>query len=171
MDINGQVESPSPKGILIESPKYIDTPKNLKGTHRLFVRPSESNSLIEDRHLTGSRTPPIDSSMTLTNEAMRSAWNFEDPGMIRVNSRNVKLPRESIALMTDSMEACKEFRQSMMEMVASRIEQNLTIDWTYLEKLVMCYLELNDKHCYEHVLNAFAGRTLEFYQISGQIRC
>ncbi|KAK1549959.1 hypothetical protein Q3G72_011251 [Acer saccharum] len=62
----------------------------------------------------------------------------------RVKSKRVMLPRDSVALMTYSMEPCKDFRQSMTEMVVSRIEQNLAVDWNYIEELVICFLELND---------------------------
>ncbi|KAK1259094.1 hypothetical protein QJS04_geneDACA005481 [Acorus gramineus] len=66
---------------------------------------------------------------------------------------------DGVAVVTMSMDPCKDFRRSMEEMVLTRegdVEGCGALDWEYLEELLFCYLELNEKKLHGLVLRAFA---------------
>jgi uncharacterized protein (TIGR01568 family) len=150
-DIRGQEESS--KEFLIESPRCKESPKNLHGTSRFFVQTGALRSLAEEARTSVCEPGNID------KERGRDAGDVQLRGNRRqptgVSAEGVKLPGASVAVAIDTLEPHTEFQRSMMEMVGSRLERNLTVDWDYLEELVLCYLELNENECRKYILSAF----------------
>jgi uncharacterized protein (TIGR01568 family) len=134
-----------------ESPRYTESPTNLRGTSRFFVQTGASRSLADEARRS-ARQPDQEHGREAGQDVQ-----------LRGNSgaEGVKLPGASLAVVKYSLEPYTEFRRSMMEMVGSRLERNLTLDWDYLEKLVLCYLELNEKSCRESIISAFSHVLVE----------
>ena len=145
------VESQSPSRFLLESPT-LKTPPGLRGTNRFFVTIEKSNSLVD--------------------EPRTCAWPYDSAvGGLRPRGRDhrVKIRKESVAVPKYSMDPHDEFRRSMEEMVRSRLEQNLTVDWDYLVELVMCYVEMNEKEARKYILKAFVDLIVPLRQFQGDI--
>ncbi|KAJ7011760.1 transcription repressor OFP14 [Populus alba x Populus x berolinensis] len=124
--------------ILIDSPRYIDPPLDLCGSHRFFMeRGSSSGSLVEEAR----------SSLTATSENMGSS-SANDP-------KQVRLPDDCIAVLTYSPSPYDDFRRSMQEMVEEKLQNNGKVDWDFMEELLLCYLNLNEKTSHKFILSAF----------------
>ncbi|KAK3212906.1 hypothetical protein Dsin_017612 [Dipteronia sinensis] len=132
-----------------------------------------TNTKHLQNHLSNPKNPKLNCSSSA--HSLLEDCNFlkttsftVDPNQrrARVKSKKVMLPRGSVALTTYSTEPREDFRQSMMEMVGSRIEQNLAVDWNYMEELVNCFLELNDVKCHECIWKAFTEVVAEVVNIS-----
>lgn len=150
-DIRGQEESS--KEFLIESPRCTESPKNLHGTSRFFVQTGALRSLAEEARISACEPGNIDNERGREAEDVQLHGNHSQPTSF--SAEGVKLPGASLAVVMYTLEPHTEFRRSMMEMVGSRLERNLTVDWDYLEELVLCYLELNENKCREYILHAF----------------
>ncbi|XP_073137220.1 transcription repressor OFP14-like [Henckelia pumila] len=67
-----------------------------------------------------------------------------------------KAPEDFIVVFTHSPTPYDDFRRSMKEMVDARLEHSgKVVDWEFLEELLFCYLDLNNKKSYRHILHAF----------------
>ncbi|XVF74600.1 hypothetical protein PTKIN_Ptkin13bG0125000 [Pterospermum kingtungense] len=69
--------------------------------------------------------------------------------------KSPSIPNKCIALLTYSPNAYDDFRRSMLEMVEERLKHHSTIDWDFMEELLFCYLNLNDKKSHKFILSAF----------------
>ncbi|KAJ6947322.1 transcription repressor OFP14 [Populus alba x Populus x berolinensis] len=124
----GGDQAPSMNEILIDSPRYIDPPLDLCGSHRFFMeRGSSSGSLVEEA---------------------RSRIASNDP-------KQVRLPDDCIAVLTYSPSPYDDFRRSMQEMVEEKLQNNGKVDWDFMEELLLCYLNLNEKTSHKFILSAF----------------
>ncbi|KAG8375539.1 hypothetical protein BUALT_Bualt10G0110200 [Buddleja alternifolia] len=61
----------------------------------------------------------------------------------------------SIAVYIYSSKPYNEFFASMVEMLVARLALDLTVDWDYMEELLLCYLELNEKKMHKYIRRAF----------------
>jgi uncharacterized protein (TIGR01568 family) len=65
-----------------------------------------------------------------------------------------------VAIVTFSMDPYEDMRRSMKGMVdAHHMASSRPLDWDFLEELLFCYLELNDRSVHKHVLRAFSDIT------------
>lgn len=121
------------------SPRFINPPDEvIKASQRFFITPGPTNSLIEEAQLSGI-TP-------LTLQPLPEAL-----GTNQTDGRVV---------MTVSMDPYVDFRKSMQEMVDARdMDLFRSVDWGFLEDLLVCYLELNEKSVHESILRAFKDLT------------
>ncbi|KAE8056558.1 hypothetical protein FH972_013325 [Carpinus fangiana] len=149
--IRGQAESS--KEFLIESPRCRESPKNLHGTSRFFVQTGALRSLAEDARKSACEPGDIDNERGREAEDVQLRGNHRQPTSF--SAEGVELPGAPLAVVMYTLEPHTEFRRSMMEMVGSRLERNLTVDWDYLEELVLCYLELNENKYRKYILSAF----------------
>ncbi|XP_058075627.1 transcription repressor OFP14 [Magnolia sinica] len=123
--------------IMSDSTRFLKTPPNLRSSQRFFASPCTSNSLLEEAQ--SSRSASDDMAHTL--------------------------PGESIALLTYSHDPYDDFRQSMQEMVdAHQVDQCQPLDWDYMEDLLFCYLNLNEKRAHKYILGAFVDMMISFRQ-------
>ncbi|RWW02045.1 hypothetical protein GW17_00034888 [Ensete ventricosum] len=124
-----------------ESPRYDeDPPPNaFRPTERFFVSPATSNSLLRDARpsaAASASSPSCSSSCT------------SDPG--------AAVPGGGVAVMTFSKDPYDDFRRSMQDMVEARHpDPNRALDWDFMEELLFCYLELNDRKVHKDILRAF----------------
>lgn len=155
----------NPNGILFDqSPLFGDPPPDLCGSHRFFVaRGSSSGSLIEEARF----------SLTTTSEEMRSSsasTNTINDSTISSNEvKNVRLPDDSIAVLTYSPNPYHDFRRSMQEMVEERLQNKGKVDWDFMEELLICYLNLNEKKSHKFILSAFVDLIIGLRQNSSMV--
>ncbi|KAK4853619.1 hypothetical protein QYF36_011694 [Acer negundo] len=87
-------------------------------------------------HISNHKNPKPNGSSSshflLADYGFLKTTSFPNLRRAHVKPKRVMLPRDSVAFTTYSMEPCKDFRQSMTEIVVSRIEQNLAVDWNYI---------------------------------------
>ncbi|TYH45460.1 hypothetical protein ES332_D11G266400v1 [Gossypium tomentosum] len=72
-------------------------------------------------------------------------------GIIEGDGATVKslsnIVNECIVVLTYPPDLHNDFRRSMQNMVEMMLKHNSNIDWDFMEELVFCYLNLNDKKC------------------------
>ncbi|CAL5375773.1 unnamed protein product [Camellia sinensis] len=147
-------------GFLFESPRLIDPPPDLCASHRFFVATDTSSSLMEEARIsaTTSENTGSSSTTTTTTAAATATTGTNEYSTARVNdnaNKQVMGPDDFIAVFTYSPSPCDDFRHSMQEMIEARRQYYGKVDWEFMEELLFCYLNLNDKKTYKHILSAF----------------
>ncbi|XP_073274960.1 uncharacterized protein [Primulina huaijiensis] len=136
---------------LIESPRLLDPPpppENLRRSGRFFVASGSSSSLITD-----------EASSTSASVAEESE---------EISAEDRKAPDDFIVVFTHSPSPYEDFRRSMQEMVEARLEHSGKVDWEFLEELLFCYLDLNNKKSYRYILHAFVDLIVVLRENSGK---
>ncbi|KAI3418977.1 Transcription repressor (Ovate family protein), partial [Psidium guajava] len=149
--------------VLFESPRFVDPPVNLCGSNRFFVAPGSSSSLMEEARssLTMSEDVASSSTSTATNATSSTATTTTtdvttgSPSDSLGNETKVPLPEDCIAVLTHSTSPHEDFKRSMQEMVEARLQGHAKVDWEFMEELLFCYLNLNEKKSYKYILSAF----------------
>lgn len=141
---------------LLESPRLLEPPppENLCGSARFFVESGSSSSRITDEPFSASASATNESSSTPSEEAPEA--------------EGALAPEDFIALLTYSPSPYDDFRRSMQEMVEVRLEHNGKVDWAFLEELLFCYLDLNNKKSYRYILRAFVDVIVVLRESSGK---
>ncbi|VFQ92909.1 unnamed protein product [Cuscuta campestris] len=78
-------------------------------------------------------------------------------------------PEDSIAVLTCGSNPYEEFKRSMREVIEERLKHHGELDWEFMEELLLCYLNLNDKKSYKFVLSAFVDLIAVFEVSSGTV--
>lgn len=147
-------------GILIESPRFTDPPPeiNLRGSNRFFVSPVISNSLMEEARNSLTIPNPCTTATFCTTEAGSSSASSGGINESDNSASAKELLMEAddfITVLTYSPNPYDDFKRSMQEMVEARLNHNGRIDWEFMEELLFCFLNLNDKKSYRFILRAF----------------
>ncbi|XP_073015910.1 uncharacterized protein [Primulina eburnea] len=152
--LKGQMES-----FAFDSPKLIGTPppENLCGSARFFVAAGSSSSLITDEAFSSS-TSAFTTDSSAPERAERNVAE-EEPEASH---------GDFIAILTCSPNPYEDFRRSMQEMVEARLEQEGKVDWGFMEELLFCYLDLNNKSSYKFILHAFVDLVVVLRGDSGR---
>ncbi|XP_057526545.1 transcription repressor OFP14-like [Amaranthus tricolor] len=130
---------------------FFTPPPDLCGSHRFFVSPVSSSSLLEEARLSGLAT-------TSTSEDARSTLISLGNNRGYIKDDTLATPpgiEDCIALPTVSPTPYEDFRRSMQEMLDARINSKQRVDWDFLEELLFCYLRLNEKKQYKYIISAF----------------
>ncbi|KAJ0985593.1 hypothetical protein J5N97_003949 [Dioscorea zingiberensis] len=120
-----------------ESPRLTDPlPDSVRSSGRFFVFPGASNSLLEEARLSATSS-------------------LSDQGPV--------VPGGGVAVMTFSKDPYDDFRRSMQDMVDARhVDPEQPLDWDFMEELLFCFLELNDRTVHKYILRAFTDLTVSF---------
>ncbi|KAL1298162.1 hypothetical protein HN51_042562 [Arachis hypogaea] len=158
VDSSGQIQHDQGAKLIpmFDSLRLAETPRDLGGSNRFFVKTGLSGSLFlddgltrsgDDHHYAGSS-----SNSTVTNTD--SSSNDEN------HHENEKLPENCIALLRSSSSPYEDFRRSMQDVVEARFKSHgKVIDWEFMEELLLSYLRLNEKKSHKFILNAFVDVT------------
>ncbi|KAL6584687.1 hypothetical protein OROMI_003976 [Orobanche minor] len=148
--------------LLLEPPQLLENPppENLCSSARFFVASGSSSSLIVD-------DPSSSSTSSATNE--RSSVSATEDAAESANQESPAAPDDFIALLTYSPNPYDDFRRSMQEMVDARLEHNGKADWEFLEELLFCFLDLNNKKSYRYILRAFVDLIVVLRENSGRV--
>ncbi|XP_062023454.1 transcription repressor OFP14 [Rosa rugosa] len=150
-------ETQNQDGFLFESPRLnIDPPAaDLCGSHRFSVSPGRLSSSVRTSTTTTTSEDAGSSSMstrTLNDSAITSRSN---------NNDHVALPSDCISVLMYSPNPGDEFRRSMHDMVEARLRNKAKVDWNFMEELLFCYLNLNEKKSHRFILSAFADLVVD----------
>ena len=142
---NQEEEEENPDGVfLFESPRIIDPPlMNICSSRRFFTTPGSSSSLMEDAR----------ASLTASSEEISSVDLSSSSSCNEI--KEVLPPHDCIAVLMNSPNPYMDFRLSMQEMIEARLHSHERVDWDFMEGLLFCYLNLNDKDSHKHILQAF----------------
>ncbi|KAJ8452040.1 hypothetical protein Cgig2_016621 [Carnegiea gigantea] len=126
------------QGAPFDSPRFFTPPPDLCGSHRFFISPSPSGSVLETQaSMAGSPNP---------EDAGSSA---EDPG--GHHEHDTKIPggmEDCLAVLTVSQSPYEDYRKSMQQVLEARVHHKQRVDWDFMEELLFCYLRLNEKKQY-----------------------
>lgn len=81
--------------------------------------------------------------------------------------------RDVVVIVTYSRSPCEDFRRSMEEIVAARVESRGGVDQEFMEELLFRYLELNNDKFFRDILRAFLELIGVSHEDSGRMvsRC
>ncbi|KAH7547300.1 hypothetical protein FEM48_Zijuj01G0295100 [Ziziphus jujuba var. spinosa] len=160
----------SDSATLSDIDRLVDPPTDLCGSHRFFVAPVLSSSLIEEsRRLSlttsssefdvvvsgGSGSSSSTTSTGTINESASMDSNHATTKEDNIIAKEVSLPDNCIAVLTYSPCPQDEFRRSMHEMIEARLRHHQKVDWVFMEELLFSYLNLNEKKSHKYILSAF----------------
>ncbi|KAF3657722.1 hypothetical protein FXO38_13572 [Capsicum annuum] len=136
--------------------KSLSESPSVPRSRRFFMAPGSSSSLIEvaaRASMTISDDTGSTSAITTTNTTNETVLN----------------PDDFITLVTYSPSPYDDFRQSMQEMMEARLNDQGKINWEFMEELLFCYLNLNDKKSYKYILSAFVDQVIVLRENSGRV--
>ncbi|KAE8692911.1 hypothetical protein F3Y22_tig00110821pilonHSYRG00008 [Hibiscus syriacus] len=150
----------------------MDPPSFLYGSNRFFVSTGLSSSLVDDARSSGTNSTmsisenlgsTSTSSASINNTVVSNDSNSTGGDGVVVESLS-NIRNECIAVVTYSHNPYDDFRRSLQEMVEARMNHHSEIDWDFMEELVFCYLNLNNKKSYKFILSAFVDLVVDLRQ-------
>ncbi|XP_072965781.1 transcription repressor OFP13-like [Typha angustifolia] len=120
------------------SPRLTEPPRgSISATDRFFVSPAETSSLVEEAR----RSSAASSSSTFADNT----------------GHHVTGACGGVAVVEYSTDPRGDFKASMAEMLVARdVERGESLDWEFMEELLLCYLEINERSVHKYILSAFA---------------
>ncbi|KAL6996493.1 hypothetical protein U1Q18_006625 [Sarracenia purpurea var. burkii] len=166
------------EGLLLESPRLMDPLSDLCGSHRFFVTPGSSGSLMEEARISATTSEDMCSASTTTATTSSSTTTATGTTAATIESTTTRGsdsakkemgPDEFIAVFTYSPRRYDEFMHSMQEMIEARQNRGGKVDWEFMEELLFWYLDLNDKRSYKYILSVFVDLVVVLRQNSDRI--
>ncbi|KAL6140923.1 hypothetical protein ACLB2K_059215 [Fragaria x ananassa] len=162
-------ETQNQDGFMFEFPRLnIDPPAaDLCSSHRFSVSPGRLSSSVRTSTTTTTTSEDAGSiSMTSTR-----TQNVDSPSTSHSNNNDhhVTLPTDCISVLMYSPNPGYEFKRSMHDMVEARLRNNAKVDWNFMEELLFCYLNLNEKKSHRFILSAFADLVVDMRQDSDTV--
>lgn len=120
----------------------------LPSSHRFFgASPGDSSSLMAEAHLGVNDDGDLNEGDGDGDGG--GGWSSD-------------IPEESTAVIAFTKDPYKDFRKSMEDMVRAKgfHDASQPLDWDFMEDLLMCFLELNDRKVHEHIICAFCDLTV-----------
>ncbi|XAR50625.1 hypothetical protein NMG60_11004994 [Bertholletia excelsa] len=155
-------EKPCECELSLDSPRFTELPVlDLSGSLRFFATPGSSGSLMEEARTSGTTSEEIGSSSSSPTGGESARRESDD-------EKRSMGPVDFITVLTYSQHPHDDFRRSMMEMVEARLHHG-KVDWEFMEELLFCYLNLNDKKSYKYILSAFVDLVLALRENSSKV--
>ncbi|KAH0687572.1 hypothetical protein KY285_018131 [Solanum tuberosum] len=154
---------------LSESPRYVIPPLNHTGSRRFFVAPGSSSSLIEEARTSMTVSDDTGSTSAITTTTATNTNSNELSAISTEYSKGTLNADDFITLVTYSPSPYDDFKQSMQEMMEARLNDQGKINWEFMEELLFCYLNLNDKKSHKYILSAFVDQIVVLRENSGRI--
>jgi uncharacterized protein (TIGR01568 family) len=148
-------EEETPKEIYPKlGPIFFDSseerPLDLRGSNKFFLTRGFSGSVSNTTSTTAT---------TNTFEENGSCSNSSTPKIFNNNSSSkedqMNIPHNCVVVLASSPNPYDDFRRSMEETVEERLRNNQCVDWDFMEDLLFCYMNLNEKKSYKFILSAF----------------
>ncbi|KAH7866967.1 hypothetical protein Vadar_027255 [Vaccinium darrowii] len=159
-------------GVFLESPRLMDPPPDVRSSHRFFAGPGSSSSLMEESRTsitTTSEGMGSNSTTTTTTFSSTSPTTTETITEVSEDAKEVTGANNFIAVFTYSPSPYDDFRHSMEEMIEARLQHQEKVDWEFMEELLFCLLDLNDKKSYKYILSAYVDLITVLRENSGNI--
>ncbi|MED6134132.1 hypothetical protein PIB30_034537 [Stylosanthes scabra] len=153
---------------------YDDMPIDLRGSNRFFMTrgfsgPYSAMNMTPrgDEYEGGSSS----ASITTHNDSSPSSQLYHS-AMTHVHDHNHvrdslnhhhdcdcdhdhKLLDNCVAVLASSESPYEDFKISMQGMVEARVRNNQRVDWDFMEELLFCHINLNEKKSHKFILSAF----------------
>ncbi|RRT85866.1 hypothetical protein GW17_00004954 [Ensete ventricosum] len=116
-------------------------PHVIRASERFFVPPTAASSLVEEARVSAASSSTSQSDMVSV---------------------------DSTAVITFSKDPYHDFLKSMKEMMEAHnaVGADDRLDWEFMEQLLLCYLELNERSVHKDILRAFTDLTAAFRRMS-----
>ncbi|OIS96558.1 PREDICTED: transcription repressor OFP14 [Nicotiana attenuata] len=150
---------------LFESPRYVVPPSNISGSRRFFVARGSSSSLIEEARTSMTVSDDTGSTSATTNTTSNDSLAISTSD----GSKETLNADDFITVVTYSPSPYDDFRQSMQEMMEARLNDQGKINWEFMEELLFCYFNLNDKKSYKYILSAFVDLIVVLRENAGRV--
>ncbi|XP_050232495.1 transcription repressor OFP14 [Mercurialis annua] len=164
-----QVTSPG-EIVYDDSPRFDEPPLHLSGSNRFFFAPGSSSSLIEEARLSLTTSPTATAPTTSDEEGSRSRSRSSSTRSSGDNTDtknvNATVPDDYIAVKTYSRSPSVDFRRSMQAMIEARLQENGKVDWDFMQEILFCFLNLNEKKSHKFILSAFVDLVVGLRQNS-----
>ncbi|KAG5619081.1 hypothetical protein H5410_018905 [Solanum commersonii] len=164
-----QIHCPSLQVLNYIFNRYIIPPLNHTGSRRFFVAPGSSSSLIEEARTSMTVSDDTGSTSAITTTTATNTNSNELSAISTEYSKETLNADDFITLVTYSPSPYDDFRQSMQEMMEARLNDQGKINWEFMEELLFCYLNLNDKKSYKYILSAFVDQIIVLRENSGRV--
>ncbi|GKU87146.1 hypothetical protein SLEP1_g1593 [Rubroshorea leprosula] len=105
--------------------------------------PKNSQSSISCSPLACFRNPP--GTITYHVQENECGQSNEKTTKLDECNQGVRILGDSVMVMAYSTDPYVRFRQAMTEILKYRLEKRMVVDWEYLEELLTCYMELNER--------------------------
>ncbi|KAK9142449.1 hypothetical protein Syun_011849 [Stephania yunnanensis] len=141
------------------SPIFHDPVDRVLSNHRFFASPRRSSSLMGDSDGETGSIPATNATSTVNStEFVRTNYSAssKSPSTTTLEMKNQEIPEEGIAVLTFSTDPYEDFRGSMMEMIEARLRKQSNLEWDFMEELLFCYLNMNEKKSFKYILCAFS---------------
>ncbi|GAV75811.1 Ovate domain-containing protein [Cephalotus follicularis] len=141
-----------------QSARLDHMPSDLRGSGRFCGAPRASSSLMEEARssMTITTSDDIGSRSTSTNNTLNDSTTYDNV---------TELPNDCIAMLKYSLNPYEDFRCSMQEIVDEKLLHKGIVDWDFVEELLLCYLNLNEKKSHKFILSAFVDLIVGLRQI------
>ncbi|KAG6422297.1 hypothetical protein SASPL_118863 [Salvia splendens] len=133
-------------------------------------------SLYREEYEEGSSLPLLQNNLSGSGQICdQSGSQIKTDDMVSASPTSTSeggdlAPEDLIMLLIDSPDPYDVLRQSILEMVEARIELNRSVDWKFLEELMFCYFDMNDKESHRRILQAFVDVIVFLKQNSAILR-
>ncbi|XP_010539496.1 PREDICTED: transcription repressor OFP14-like [Tarenaya hassleriana] len=115
--------------------------------------------------MTATTTTAPKTSMTEDIPSSSNSSAFGYGGRSGETTPSAVLPENCIAVLRYTPDPQEDFRQSMVEMVEARLgAREWDVDWDFMEELLFCYLDLNEKKSHRYILSAFVDLVIVLRQ-------
>ncbi|XP_057732021.1 transcription repressor OFP14-like [Arachis stenosperma] len=156
------------KGIKVgSSPIFYDDIIDLRGSNRFFMPRALSESYSfrnttlrgdDDEIISNSTSVSTHNNSSPSSQLYHSAktyvqgHNHHDRDY---SDRDHRLVDNCVAVLASSESPYEDFKNSMQGMVDARVRNNQRVDWDFMEELLFCHINLNDKKLHKFILSAF----------------
>ncbi|KAK9102614.1 hypothetical protein Sjap_019868 [Stephania japonica] len=149
------------------SPIFDEPVCQVSSNQRFFASPCRSSSLMGDFDGETGSTPATNTTSTVNSTEFIISTNYSASSSSSSSSttttttataemKNQEIPEEGIAVLTFSTDPYGDFRGSMMEMIEARLRKQSNLEWDFMEELLFCYLNMNEKKSFKYILCAFS---------------
>ncbi|KAJ8755780.1 hypothetical protein K2173_024324 [Erythroxylum novogranatense] len=153
-----------------EKDKEVDEHQQVGSSRRFNVlRRRETLQPLQSFAETGSSSL----TTTISEETGSNSTLDNTVNVSTACSNNVDVtvfPCDCIALLQYSPEPHDDFRRSMEDMVGARMQQGgKKLDWDFMQQLLFCYVNLNEKKSHKFILSAFVDLVVSLRQHSDKV--
>ncbi|KAK4774847.1 hypothetical protein SAY86_009782 [Trapa natans] len=161
--------------ILFDSPTSVKPPRDKRESRGFYAGPQSSSSM--DGEAWSSTTSNIEvttNTKIITSDSSNIGSRFIEFTTSNSNSGSInsqkeaQLPENTIAVLAPISLPYDGFMHSMREMAKSRMETHGQLDWNFMEELLFCYMNLNEKRSHTYILKALVDLIMELRQSRGR---
>uniref|UniRef100_A0A7N0TID4 Transcription repressor n=1 Tax=Kalanchoe fedtschenkoi TaxID=63787 RepID=A0A7N0TID4_KALFE len=138
-------------------PRYIEEDKNRLGDYLLQKSPKFFKDEPQQELSASTADGGGCSTDSTTSYVNKSS---QQPVIMSASDKNAGVA-ECIIVMKRSSTLYEDFWQSMKELIDGRVDNGFVPDGGFLQEMLLCFLNLNEKKYYKHIVGAFMDLTAD----------